>query len=97
MLCITYGYSPNQLVFGKNLQCSLPLEGQTSSEIIANRLNAMDAARAAFIKSEGCEKIRIAFRAKTRTATFLIYAPEDRVYFEHVRRKGTRYCDGKRK
>ena len=57
MLCITYGYSPNQLVFGKNLQCSLPLEGQTSSEIIANRLNAMDAARAAFIKLEGCEKI----------------------------------------
>ena len=54
-----YGYSPNQLVFSKNpnftsvLVDNPPaLEGQTSSEIIASHLNAMHAARAAFVKSE---------------------------------------------
>ena len=54
-----YGYSPNQLVFGKNpnftsvlIDNPPALEGQTPSEIIANHLNVMHAAGAAFIKSE---------------------------------------------
>ena len=79
-----YGYTPNQLVFGKNpnflsvlIDNPPALEDQTSSEIIANHLNAMHAARTAFIKSEACEKLRRAIRAKTRTATSLIYEPED--------------------
>ena len=33
------------------------LEGQTSSETITNHLNAMHAARAAFIKSEACKNL----------------------------------------
>ena len=85
-----YGYSPNQLVFGGKtrifLQCSLiihlRLEGQICSKIIANNLNAMHAARAAFIKSEAYEKRRRALRAKTRTATSLIYETGDIVYFK---------------
>ena len=84
-----YGYSPNKLVFGKNpnfpsvlIDNPPALEGQTSSEIIANYLNAMHAARVAFIKSEACEKLRRAIRAKTRTATSLIYEPGDIVYFK---------------
>ena len=84
-----YGYSPNQLVLGKNpnfpsvlIDNPPALEGHTSSEIIANHLNAMHAVRAAFIKSEACEKRRRAIRAKTRTATSLIYEPGDIVYFK---------------
>ena len=84
-----YGYSPNKLVFGKNpnfpsvlIDNPPALEGQTSSEIIANYLNAMHAARVGFIKSEACEKLRRAIRAKTRTATSLIYEPGDIVYFK---------------
>ena len=42
----------------------------------------MHAALAAFIKSEACEKLRRALRAKTRTATSLIYEPGDIVYFK---------------
>ena len=58
------------------------LESQTSSEIIANHLNVMHAARTAFIKLEACEKLRRAMRAKTRTATSLIYETGDIVYFK---------------
>ena len=45
-----YGFSPNQLVFGKN--------PKTSSEIIANHLNAIHAAHKAFIEAEASEKLR---------------------------------------
>ena len=54
-----HGFSPNQLVFGKNpsfpnvFDNELPaLEGRTTSEIVANNLNAMHAARQQHIKSE---------------------------------------------
>ena len=83
-----YGYSPNQLVFGKNpnftsvlIDNPPALEGQTATEITANHLNAMHAARAAFIESEASEKFRRAIRAKTRT-TSLIYEPGDILYFK---------------
>ena len=59
-----YGFSPNQLVYGKNpnfpsvlIDKPLALEGKTSSEIIANHLNAMHAARKAFIEAEASEKL----------------------------------------
>ena len=52
-----YGFSPNQLVFGKNknypsilVDKAPALKGKTSSELIANHLNAMHAARQAFIE-----------------------------------------------
>ena len=52
-----YDFSPNQIVFGKNLNYpsilvdKVPaLEGKTSSELIANHLNEMHAARQAFIE-----------------------------------------------
>ena len=53
-----YGYSPNQLVFGKNP--NIPsvindkpsaLEGTTSSEVVAKNLNALYEARKAFIEN----------------------------------------------
>ena len=59
-----HGFSPNQLVFGRNpdfpcvINDKLPaLEGKTSSEIIAENLNAMHSARKAFIELESSQKI----------------------------------------
>ena len=83
-----YGYGPNQLVFGKSpnfpsvlIDNPPALEGQTSSEIIANHSNVMHAARAIFIESEASEKLKRAISAKTRT-TSLMYEPGDIVYFK---------------
>ena len=60
-----HGYSPNQLVFGKNpnlpslLNNQLPaLEGVSNSETVADNLNAMHAARKGFIECEASEKLR---------------------------------------
>ena len=72
-LMMVGGYSPYQLVFGRNprLPCvvndSLPaLEGTTISETFGNHLNAMHAARKAFIQAEASEKIRRALRHQVR-------------------------------
>ena len=81
-----FGYSPNQLVFGKNP--NLPtvigseLEGVSSSKLIADHLNCMHTARKAFIESEASDKLRSALRRKTRTATSLVYEVGDLVYYK---------------
>ena len=61
-----HGFSPNQLVFGRNpnypsiLHDKLPaLEGVTNSEIVAENLNAMHSARKAFIASEAYSRYEI--------------------------------------
>ena len=70
------GFSPNQLVFGKNP--FLPsLMGEKSSSpasreegleegMVRETLNAMHKARETFIKNESCNKIRIALNKKVR-------------------------------
>ena len=67
------GYSPYQLVFGRNprlpnvMDDSLPaLEGTTISETLALHLNAKHASRQGFIKAESSEKIRRALRHQVR-------------------------------
>ena len=59
-----------------------PFEGQTSSETIANHMNVMHAAQAAFTESKSSKKLRIAIMTKTRTATSLIYERGDIVCFK---------------
>ena len=75
-----YGYSPNQLVFGHNpnfpscLNDKLPaLEGTTSSEVVVKSLNALHAARKAFVENEASQKLRRALRHKIRPITKFIY------------------------
>ena len=84
-----FGYSLNQLVFGKNP--NLPtvigseppaLEGLSSSKLIADHLNCMHTAREAFIESEASDKLRRALLRKTRTATSLVYEVGDLVYYK---------------
>ena len=74
-VCNTFGYSPNQLVFGRNLNLPsvltavLPaLRGATCSELIANHLNVLHSARKAFIQSESDEKLSRAIHHQKRTA-----------------------------
>ena len=52
-----YGFSPNQLVFGRNpnfpvaVDSDVPaLESKTLSQVIADHLNAMNKAREAFVQ-----------------------------------------------
>ena len=84
-----FGYSPNQLAFGKNP--NLPtaigsepsaLEGVSSRKLIADHLNCLHTTRKAFIESEASDKIERAFLWKARTATSLVYEVGDLVYYK---------------
>ena len=66
-----FGYSPNQLIFGKNP--NLPsiltdvcpvLENVTSSQVVADHLNAISAARKAFVEAESSDKLKRALARK---------------------------------
>lgn len=82
-----HGFSPNQLVFGKNpklgvmAQSSPSSISKISSEVLAKHLQALRSAREAFIKSESCERIRRALSHKMR-ASEERYFPGDEVYYK---------------
>ena len=83
-----YGYSPNQLVFGQSpsfpavLNNDHPaLESSAASEVVAEHLNALHAARKAYIASESCEKLRRAMKHRVRLATSLVYQTGDVVFY----------------
>ena len=82
-----YGFSPNQLVFGRNP--NLPsvlvydppaLEGTSCSQMIADNLNTLHRAREAFIQQEALEKIRRALRHQIRQSGDLKFVCGDIVY-----------------
>ena len=84
-----YGFSPNQLVFGRNpnfpsvIDDKLPaLEGKTQSEVVGENLNAMHSARKAFIAAEASEKIRRALRHNVRTTGDVKYFTGDLVFYK---------------
>ena len=70
------GFSPNQLVFGKNPSIPNLMADEDSSpssreqgmeeEMVRNTLNALHKAREVFIKNESCNKIRIALNKRVR-------------------------------
>ena len=86
-----YGFSPSQLVFGRNpnlpsvLIDKLPaLGGHTSSEVVANHLNAKHEPHKAFIECEASEKIRRALHHNVRQSTTLEFTPGDKVYYKRL-------------
>ena len=86
-----YGFSPSQLVFGRNpnlpsvLNDKIPaLNGTTQSEEVARHLNAMHGARRAFVESEASTKIRRALRHNVREATTMTFEPGNRVYYKRI-------------
>ena len=82
-----YGFSPNQLVFGKNIELpsvhtdKLPAQNIPSSEYIMENLNALHSARQAFIKQESSEKLRRALNRKTRGYSDTNFVQGDSVYY----------------
>ena len=88
-LANVYGFSPQQLVFGKNaafpsnLHNKLPaLDEEFSSEIMRDNLNVLHIARQNFIKLESCAKVKKALRSKTRTHTAKKLEIGQKVYFK---------------
>ena len=70
-----HGFSPNQLVFGRNPNLTSflidklsALEGVSTSEVVASNLNTMHIARKQFIMCESLEKLRRALRHQVRTS-----------------------------
>ena len=83
-----HGYSPYQLVYGRNpnlpsvLTDKLPaLEGTTMSEIVGKHIEALHSARTAFTRSECSERIRRALRKQTRPSG-VSYQTGDKVYYK---------------
>lgn len=83
------GFSPNQLVFGRNpnlpsvLTAKPPaLRTVTPSQLIANHLNALHAARKAFIESESSRRIKTALSHQTRTSTSKDFYNGELVYYK---------------
>ena len=88
-LANVYGFSPNQLVFGKNpnftsnLINKLPaLETPCQSEVVPRKLSAIHSARKAFIEAESSEKISRALKHQTRSSTRYIFQNGDSVYYK---------------
>ena len=87
VLSSIYGFSPYELVFGRkpnvvDILESPPtaLEIKTHCQVFDDNMKAMTAAKAAFIKAQNCEKLKLALRSKIRTADH-IYQPGDYVYY----------------
>ena len=84
-----YGFSSNQLAFGRNPNYpnnsdnQLPaLERKTSSQIVAENLNVMHSARKEFIKNELHEKLKRAMQHNIRTLQDTKYYSDDLVYYK---------------
>ena len=83
------GYSPNQLVLGKNpnllsvLTAKPPaLRSCTHSQLLAEHLNALHAARTAFIASEASRKIKLALQKQTRDTSSKSFHLGAQVYYK---------------
>ena len=86
------GFSPNQLVFGKNPSLpnlmgeegSSPASREEGSEenIVREALNAMHKAREVFIKNESCNKIRIALNKRVREHKLETAVVGDEVFYK---------------
>ena len=84
-----HGYSPNQLVFGRNpklpafLNDKLPtLEGISTGEVVAGNLNTMHGAMRQFTTCESAEKLRHALCHQVRTSTAQSYKNGDAVLYK---------------
>jgi transposase InsO family protein len=85
------GFSPNQLVFGHNINLptvlndKLPaMEVTTSNDILYKNLQA----RENFIQAESSEKIRRALRSNVRSYADVTYENHDKVYYRRKNFKG---------
>ena len=79
------GFTPNQLVQGKNVSTpsaindKLPALYDSTSDFMVKKLNVMKKSREAYMQAECSERVRRALRRKTRTYTDTLYSQGDRV------------------
>ena len=84
-----HGFSPAQLVFGKNVNLPAALNNKLPaledlndySSVVALHLFAMNSARQAYISSESSSKIKLALRKQTRP-TGKVFCPGDKVFYK---------------
>ena len=88
-------FSPNQLVYGHNINLpsvltdALPaLETTTSSDIIRKKMETKRKARESYIQAESSECIRRALRHNVRTYADERYCNNDKVYYRRKNFKG---------
>ena len=101
-----YGFSPQQLVLGRN--CNLPslletknlasLNEATVSEVVADHMNALASARKEFIKVERDVRIKRALKSRVPGYNDDVLLPGDIVYFKRLKTKdflgpGTVMCN----
>ena len=89
------GFSPNQLVFGRNtnlptvLSDKLPaLEPTTSSDTVRTNLQALHSARKNYLEAENSDRIKRALRHQVRTFSDVKYENGDKVYYKRNKVKG---------
>ena len=89
-----HGYSPNQLVFGKNpnYPCAendeLPaLENRSTSQLVADNLNVLHSARRHYIESEASEKLKRALKKNTRLHSDIVFQLGDIVFYKRLKGK----------
>ena len=80
-----YGFSPNQLVFGRNpslpnVTDDKPPAGNDPTELMRQTLTCLQAARQEFTSQQACEKLRRALSKKTRNQ--LHYSNGDSVFYK---------------
>ena len=87
-LANNHGYSPYQLVFGRNpklpsILCDKApaLEAKTYSSTVADHINTLHAARKAFVEAESSERLRRAIRKNTRHLPEK-YVTGEKVYYK---------------
>ena len=83
-----YGFSPNQLVFGRNpnfpctLNNKIPAQNTCHSRYISMNLAALHKARETFIQQESCERLQRALRHQTRTYADVVFRIGNNVYYK---------------
>ena len=89
------GFSPNQLVFGRNINNPSVLTDKppaltqaTSSDIMRENINAIHSSRKNYMAAEASEKIRKALRHKVRSYADIAYEKGDKVYYRRKNYKG---------
>ena len=84
-----YGFSPNQLVFGRNINLPAVHHDRLSAQnetcknaTLARHLIALHKTRQAFISQESCEKLRRALNRQVRNFSDIQYQIGDKVYYK---------------
>lgn len=86
-----FGFSPYQLVFGKNPNIpgnsnnKLPaMTPYTSSEIVADHLNSLRRAREEYMKAENSDRVRRALSGRVYSGTHQKFCIGDTVYYKRL-------------